>query len=423
MSGPNGINRSNFTNQADPMNDMDGWLESDYEDYGGEGSTGWGEDYGQSGYQGMEGEGPVGMSGNEAVQQLLADFKQVKANPNLDVAEKNKQLKQIKALMDQAKSLGNKPISSALMNEISILEAEVIQSAPLEGAEEEGGDNSSNVQKSLDELKSKIQASDRIPESKKSELISKLERAKSNLDINPGESSLQSAADIIAEVQQEFDDLMAMPKAAIDLASKLNLSPEEIKSAAENAGVNLDNLPKPPDEKVMKMLNELGIPDQSKIDEFNQIKDERKTKMQELKSKLQAQDEEWHRETENPPSQSDFSTSYKYYSRQDDLYKQMEGKEKEMQGSIVDALNALGYSASAGASPDQIKLDGSSVVDFFNEKTGTFGFSTTLTDMGGIQTNEDFYPAPRNTESSDEGHIQDMGDKPGGYPEVTYTVD
>lgn len=413
MSGPNNINRSST---VDPYNNMDDWLNEDLDSALLEEGGDFSEDY-ESGYQNSQGRSSIALTGTAAAEQLKALYNQIKKNPDIDVKEKNKQLKELRALFDQAKSYGNKPVSNALMNAISALEVGGIENSL--GDESLEGSSAEQVKKSIGELKTKINSSD-LSASQKQTFLSKLDRALAALAINSGDEQISTASETFEEVNTAFQSNLNQPASVRNLADKLGKPVEEVLSAAENAGVNLDNLPHPPNNKVMNMLSELGVPEQSKVEEFSQIKSERKDKMAELKTKLASQDQEWHRETENPPSQDDFRTSFKYWSKEDDLFKQMEDRESEMRGSIVESLNALGYTASAGSKSDQIMVNGTTL-DFFNEKTLTLGFSSTLTDMGQIQANDDFYPSPKNTEAETENNIWNI--TPDGYPKIQYTVD
>jgi NACalpha-BTF3-like transcription factor len=309
---------------------------------------------------------------------------------------------------------------AAISNEVYLIANPQAQDTGLDGElpEEDGG--SGDLKTRINEMVEKINASE-LPQDMKDELKAPLERALSSLDLEPTEGQIENAEEALTNAEEEFDRLSSIPPEAIELSHQFNVSAEEIIDAAESAGLDLDNLPQPPDDKVMNFLQALGVPKESDIADFKRIKDERAADMANLKTNLANQDAGWKSNSENPPSHDDFNKSFGYFQCTDEQYTQLVSIQSTMQGDIVTALTALGYRASSGGSADQVVVNGATL-DFFDEGAGTVEFSTTLTDLHNIQDNDDFYPAPKNTEASGEYKWFHEND-PSGYPEVTYTTD
>ncbi|MCE9624751.1 MAG: hypothetical protein K8R69_04740 [Deltaproteobacteria bacterium] len=270
------------------------------------------------------------------------------------------------------------------------------------------------LKKQVEDLKSQIQGSD-LSDSAKTGMNAKLERALSSLDLKG--DSIDQAQQLYDEVNQDFSEQAAIPKAARDLADKIpGKTPQDVADAAKSAGVDLDHLPQPPADMgpLMKMLNQLGVPADGKIDDWKQLKTKRDTDISNANAEAKREDDNWHADSESDPSQGTWSTLNKYFTKNDDDYKKMQDVEVEMGKNLIDCLTALGYTASKGDTANQVKI-GDTNLDFFNEDSTSYTLTTTHSTL--TQKNENFYPAPRNTEAGNEGHIQDMAELgASGYP-------
>lgn len=429
MPGPNNINRSNQSNPVDPYSDE--WLNEGYDGgYGNDSTDRVGEDYSQSAYQNTEDNAPTRMTGTQAAEQIKALYDHIKKDPNININEKNKQLKELQSLYGQAKSYGNKDVPASFMNEVGAFEAERLSNTSIDGegsTEDEEGDLRTQIQQTknkITELKTKINASD-LSSQIKSEMNAKLDRANTSLDISATEEQLSNANETMSAVNTSFEEFIAQPKIARDLSAKLNKPIEEITGAAQEAGLNLDSLPHPPNEKVIKMLNSLGIPSETKVQEWQTLKDARDRNISALKSDILAEVESWKQNTSNTPPASKYQQSWKYWKKEDDDYRKMTSKIGEAGKEIADALNALGYSASPGQTGDKISIDGTEF-DFFNEDSASFGLNTTATSLS--QNADQFAPAYNNTEADNSNFPDDNYDwyrehAPEGYPTGSFTVD
>ncbi len=291
------------------------------------------------------------------------------------------------------------------------------------GGENGGQDDSSTVKTQIATLQAQIQDS-QLPEAKKQELLNQLKRAQGTLELSPDQ--IDAVMEQVLEVQEAFNGLGLHSPVALQLATEFKKDVEDIEGAAQEAGINLENLPTPPDEKVMNFLKSLGVPSEDKVQEYKDIKQKRTENMAKLHDKLSQQDADWKKNTSNPPNMSDFKRSFAYWDKTDDDYKNMMGVVGEMKEDIVKALGLLGYQASSGTEADQISVDGS-ILDFFKENEAVLTLGTLQTTL--TQNADDFYPAPRNTEMC--GHKKGGGNKRfhraaeghSGYPKVTYTRD
>ncbi len=347
----------------------------------------------------------------------------------------NGQLRGLPQKLAEAGSLRSPALQAkmlaALDAEIGSVEAEILgQPAPGdefglgEDLESGGGQaGKGSLQSQIDSLKGQIEKSE-LPKKRKDELTQQLTRAEGTLEISPDQA--EAVAEQVASVQEQFQGLGLHAGPALQIATELNKDIGDVETAAQEAGLNLDSLPQPPDERVMKFLQGLGVVDDSKMDEFKTIRDQRKEGMKNLKDKLAQQDAEWKANSSNMPNISDFNRSFQYWDKTDEEYQKMMGIAGEMRDKILTGLKALGYSAGAGEQGDQIAVGGATL-DMLNEDSATLTLSSNLSTLS--QNPDEFYPAPRNTEMC--GHESEGGNGKfhqaaaghSGYPTVSYTVD
>ncbi len=329
MSGPNNI-RSNQSNQVDPYgedwlnegNDA-GYAEGDVTDMDGEG-------YGESGYQDMEGRAPRGMTGTEAAAQIKILYDQIKKNPDIDIKEKNKQLKNLQDLYKQVKSYGSKPIPVSLKNEINSAELEVVSKSNSETIAESGEtDDSENAE-------SKTEASG--------------------------------------------------PAAKIAELSGVDAS--EIAEKAKAKGIDLNKIPKPPTRNFIEFILEINPDLASKFEVAGEKVKARNDDIQPAVDAAKA------RNSENVKCTSDTdNTDVTVYQKVYDLKYHQDAKSKEAMNAMIDANTGLcdflnKIDPSYGAVPpsqasgtdwkafddgyknaDKITVGGQSI-DMFNNSTG-----------------------------------------------------
>lgn len=255
MSGPNNINRNA---PVDPYNNMEDWLNDDY-DSGMEGDPTdfTSDDYG-SGYQDGQGYAPVSMSGTEAAEQIKTLFNQVKKDSSIPNVEKNKQLKELRALYDQARNYGRKPVPNAIMNELSAFEAGSISNTNIEGfdGDEEGGSNPATLKKDLNDYKAKIQGNPNLSETKKQQYLAKITQWLSSLDLKTLDA--ETIIPLFEEMKNQITQASAFSPAVQSLAEASGADAEEIQQAFEQKGLNPSSLPNPPTQKVLEVLASLS---------------------------------------------------------------------------------------------------------------------------------------------------------------------
>lgn len=263
---------------------------------------------------------------------------------------------------------------------------------------EEAGDSSETqgLTSQIEELRTQIKQSDRMSSGKKNELLAKLDRAKSALELfkTPSEEQVSNATDLLDETASEFSKLNTTPKAANDLAAHLHLDVSEVMSAAEEAGINLDHLPHPPTKELIEFVRKLNPQLDDNLDQFNSTKEDRAKAITDHYSKADAEDKNWKANSETLPNTSVFKESAEYFFKKDSEFKKMTGLVKDTGNSFADAINALGgYNVKPGTEADQLVIDGTSYY-FMDWDTGTTTLSTSAKPL--TQKESDFYRAPRN---------------------------
>lgn len=181
---------------------------------------------------------------------------------------------------------------------------------------------------------------------------------------------------------------------AQDLADQLGIGIEEVVSAAEAAGVDLE---KPQvDDKLMKMLESLGVPSSEDLATYGGLRDKRSQAISDLNLQADAATANWKIDSEAIPDVNIWNQLFKYYKGNDDLSSQLKGIEDKMLGQLSGAMGALGLSATAGSEAGRITVNGVEY-DFLNEDTGTYKLDTVFNHL----TDPTYSPAPRNTEAGD----------------------
>ncbi len=289
MSGPNNINRSST---VDPYNNMDDWLNEDLDSALLEEGGDFSEDY-ESGYQsGAQGRPSIALTGTAAAEQLKTLYNQIKKDPEIDVTTKNKQLKELRALFDQAKSFGNKPVSNALMNEISALEAGSISDASIDGMEDEEG-GSGNLKEDLASFKTQIQSNTSLSAAKKQQYLAKIDQWISGMDLRTLDAD--TIQPLFDEMRTQITQASAFSPAIQSIAEATNADPEEIQSAFEAKGLNPSSLPNPPTQKVLEVLVSLS--------------DELGSKLQAVKDTVRARSDEIQKQTNAANAQNAANTA------------------------------------------------------------------------------------------------------------------
>lgn len=184
--------------------------------------------------------------------------------------------------------------------------------------------------------------------------------------------------------------------AASHLASQLRVDAETLMEAAQGAGLDIDHLPKTPDDRVMNFLNNLGVPSAKDLAEYLNLRDQRKIELNNLNSKADSETSSWRADSENVPSVQTWKDLYKYFKKDDSYSVQMQGVVKKMENSLTQALETLGYQVSASSTPGHITVAGIEL-DFLNEDSGNYK----LDDIFNELTDPSYSPAPRNTEAGD----------------------
>ncbi len=294
MSDTNRIHRSNLANQTDPYSDE--WLNEGYdssEAYSEENVTFMSDVY-------LESEGyssapmSASMTGLEAAEQIRTLFDQVKKDSNFSNEDKNKLLKELRSLFEQVRSYGAKPIPSAFLSELSMLEASSFSSAPLEEIEEqEAGFDSEAFKKDLLDYKTQVQNNPNLSETKKQQYLSKMDQWISGIDLKTLDA--ETIQPLFDEMKDEVTQASAFSPAIQSLSEATDLAPEEIQQAFEAKGLNASHLPNPPTQRVLEVLSSLS--------------DELSNKLQTVKDTTRARRDEIRKQTEAAKAQNASNTA------------------------------------------------------------------------------------------------------------------
>ena len=421
MSGPNNINRNA---PVDPYNNMDDWLNDDQDSSLSEDPTDFtNDDYG-SDYQGAQGYAPMSMSGKEAAEQINTLFNQIKKDSSIPNVEKNKQLKELRALYDQARNYGRNPVPNAIMNELSAFEANSISNLGMEGVEgdEEGGTNPATLKKDLNDFKATIQANPNLSETKKQQYLAKITQWLSGLDLKTLDAA--TIIPLFDAMKTQITEASAFSPVAQRLSEATGRSAEEIDALLESHGIDAANLPNPPDSRIAELLNDpelsdaLGSAQQGVSDSFNALKEGTERAVRDANSTSDA------RAAGNTSSAySDWSMYEKVqrlYEHGDELNTGVTNARKTLANETAKILSAL-YGTSVSASTDaakagSINFNGNDINVCTSSLSGNINFSSTTT--------IDWPTVTRPTAQVDcegsgaTGHPQWMDDK--GYPSASY---
>lgn len=233
-----------------------------------------------------------------------------------------------------------------------------------------------------------------LPAALKDDLAAQVERAKAAWELNPGQPEV--AEEAYLQIQESFEEYGRHAPAALEMAANFGKEVGDVEAAAQDAGLNLASLPKPPNESVMRFLNALGIPGDAKVDQYRILKDQRTQNMKALKQSLEAQSQIPDGDGKPPIDANDLEMSEQYRNLLDPEYQQMKGVVQEIRQPVMDGLKAMGYQATAGESADQIMVEGGTV-DFFDENTAGLTLGSQATAL--TQNENDFFTMPEEVDT------------------------
>jgi hypothetical protein len=226
------------------------------------------------------------------------------------------------------------------------------------------------------------------------EIYSDADYYEAEASARPVESQEAKNQDLMGILDEAADQPPS--RKTLEIASNFQQDPEEIEALASEAGLDLDHLPNPPDDRVMRFLNSLGIPDSPKLDQFQILKDQRAQNMRALKASLEAQNQLPDQDGKKPFNQNDLDMTEAYRVLRDPEYGQMMEAVGEMRGPILEGLKKMGYQAAEGETPDQLTVNGATL-DFFDEDTAGLGFSTEPSTL--TQNENEFFTIPEEVDT------------------------
>jgi hypothetical protein len=286
------------------------------------------------------------------------------------------------------------------------------------GEEGEGG---SSMKSQIEDTRKKADeylAQGLITQGTYDKIIQDLDRATALLDIEgeEGEGSAQ-VQELIDSAKEKLVNGGTSSDKAQKLAEQLNKTPEEVEEAAADAGVDLNAEPLQVDDKLMNMLVALGVPSAEDMSQLTSLQEQWKAQVADWSSKGDAATTEWRGDSERVPDKRIWDELYKLYTKTDPLGTQMTQLKEKMCGQLVEALGALGITASPGSVAGRIVVNGAEM-DFVNEDSGAYKLDTVFNEL----TNPYFSPAPRNTyaEDADGGYNVIWNEVGGDYPKTDF---
>ncbi|MBF0491958.1 MAG: hypothetical protein HQM15_04180 [Deltaproteobacteria bacterium] len=253
-----------------------------------------------------------------------------------------------------------------------------------------------DTQTQIADLKKQVTAS-KLPATEKTDLLNKLQKAKASLDLKQNDQ----ANTLLSDATDSFNKIKDLPESVFKLAETTKTSLSDLVAKAGDAGIDLQNLPKTPDDNVLSFVTSLTKAD-TDIDAYKAKQDLRTNNMKTLKQTLDQQTSDWYSNSETPPKLADAQKSVSYFKREDDDFKAMDGVVSTMRDKVSGALSALGYQVETPKEgpKNQISIGGK-LQDFFNYNDATFKLSTNHTDL--TQNPADFSAMPCNRDMQGGG--------------------
>ncbi len=121
------------------------------------------------------------------------------------------------------------------------------------GEEGEGG----SLKSQLEDTKEKILADTNLSEKKRKEMTDKIDKWLSTLELGASEEMESKIMDEFMALQEEYANAALFSSGASTLAELTGMDPSEIEALAQKHGVDLNNLPNPPDAKLAALIAEL----------------------------------------------------------------------------------------------------------------------------------------------------------------------
>lgn len=348
-------------------------------------------------------EGPCVPTGLGDLEGYVEYLKEMVASSELDEeqkAEYTKVLDKLESQLGMAHFLEGDALAQTLAEigtKLGKIEGDI--QADLKGVESEGGSGDGSPQAQIDALKKQaedLKAAGTITQATYDSVMKDLNDAQTYVDLpNAGDAQQGKVDELINSAQDKLNTASTSPASAQTLAAQLQVSVEEVMSAAVSAGVDLNATPLKADEKLMTMFQALGIPSATDLGQLVNLQDQWKKSVGDWSAKGDAATVAWQGDSETIPELVIWQELGKLWDKTDPIGSQMGPLMEKMRTQLIDACTALGLTATAGTESDQIIINGAEM-DFINEDMGAFKLDSVFNDL----TNPYFSPAPRNTEAS-----------------------
>jgi len=304
-------------------------------------------------------------------------------------------------------------VNPELMREIALLDAEQVHASTRTGSN--AGESDGSVSGRVNALKAQIDASD-LPNSQKTSFKNRLDRALHLYELNGTDQNLESLEQTMSEIEASFNEASTVSPRVVALANAINKPVEEVQSALGDLVDSLDPNA-PPSQALMDALRQLDIPKDSQLSQVADALDKYAENVRSTKETVNGQMREWMTESEHVPDSNEMQTAITQFKREDSQSVKAKNALTSMRTDLMRALNALGYQATAGTHPNEMKIRGASFY-FYDENTKSLTSSTTPTTL---EVNPSDFPSfRRNTETSSTGDWEwfrdHEGSLPTGYP-------
>ncbi len=384
--------KNNYVPQNDPYEDVDG---DGYPDYP-YGDEGLGEDPSGNRYQGEPKEDASTVT-VEYARQYLNDLKDLLKISELSAAAKMEIKKEIEALKGKVNLVvGMSP--TAQERALTSINEKIFELESRINGEEKTETGTGSLQGQIEETRQKAKEyldKGVITQGTYEKIIQDLDKGQTFLDVD-GESEMgqTKAQEMISSALDRLVNGGSSSEKAQKLADKLNVDPEAVQQAAEDAGVDLKAEPIVVNDKLMKMFQALGVPSSQDLTTLVALQDQYKKEVEEWSGKGDTATQEWRKDSEHVPDIRIWTQLHKYYSKTDPISQQMGQLKDKIGNQLIETLATLDIVAGPGTQKGRIMVNGTEM-DFVNEDMGTYKLDSVFNEL----TDPYFSPAPRNREA------------------------
>jgi len=406
MSGPNGINGSKSSNQIDPYNNPDDWLNQDlYSDpsYSDQGALP--EDQ-YVGMDGGNGDTSSPLSVTDTLQTLKETANQLRSqihDANTDPAQKKQLIQVLQKTTDliskltALKNQHKEEVPANLEQQINDVELAAnptgTDGTDASGVTDGSGDPTAQqstdaIKKDLTDFKTSINSNPNLTADKKSQYTQKIDQWLNGLDLKTIDA--ETIQPLLDSMKQEVTTASAYAPSIQSLAQATGKSPEELDALFKKHNLDPKNLPNPPDASVAALLNDPELGDENINSDKQAVKDSLQALKDEIDNKTKAASDLNSANVASDTSVQDnldvssFKFLYDASQHNDDKSKALSDARKKLATDTATILSAMyGKTVTASTDPKKsgfISFDGTDLNVCTSSTSGDVQFGTSDVD-------------------------------------------